>query len=158
MTCERILKVMQLKDITKEAVIISEDATYQEALDMMLNNHTNTLLVTGEDGVLVGEVSVSDLFDGMIPVTEDGDAAMEHFLDEEHFKEALHAAKDTPVFEFMSGDFHAITPDDDLVEVAAAAIAYGRARMPVVDHDNRPIGIVSRQGLKQILGKYLHQK
>lgn len=149
---------MELKDITKEAVIISENATYGEALDMMLSKHTNTLLVAGEDGELVGEVSVSDFFDGMIPLTEDGDAAMSHFQDEESFKEALHLAKDTPVFEFMNADFHAITPDDDLVAVAAIAVGHGRARMPVVDHDNRPIGMVSRQGLKQILGKYLHQR
>tara|TARA_B100000745_G_C20146277_1_gene393081 strand:+ start:279 stop:815 length:537 start_codon:yes stop_codon:yes gene_type:complete len=152
------LSHMELKDITKEAVIISENGTFAEALDMMLNNHTNTLLVSGEDGILVGEVSVSDLFEGMIPITEDGDAAMAHFADEMHFKEALHNAKETPVFEFMSSDFHAITPDDDLVAVAAIAVGHGRARMPIVDHENRPIGMVSRQGLKQILGKYMHQR
>ena len=149
---------MELKDITKEAVIISENATYGEALDVMLSRHTNTLLVVDEAGFLTGEVSVSDLFDGMVPITDDGDAAMSHFQNEDSFKEALHHAKETPVFEFMSADFHSITPDDDIVEVAAIAIAHGRARMPVVDHENRPIGMISRQGLKQILGKYLHQR
>lgn len=149
---------MELKDITKEAVIISENSTFAEALDMMLNNHTNTLLVTDDDSILVGEVSVSDLFAGMVPISEDGDAAMAHFVDEEHFKEALHNAAETPVFEFMSSDFHSITPEDNLVAVAAIAVGHGRARMPVVDHENHPIGMVSRQGLKQILGKYMRQR
>lgn len=147
---------MQLKDITKDAVLISENATYGEALDMMLASHTNTLLVTDTDGELVGEVSVSDLFDGMIPQVEDGDSALAHFSDDVRFAEALQQAKDTPVFEFMSADFHAITPDDNLVTIAAIAIGQGKARMPVVDHENHPIGMVSRQGLKQILAKYLH--
>lgn len=149
---------MELKDITKEAVIISENANYSEALDTMLEQHTNTLLVTDEEGVLTGEVSVSDLFDGMIPISEDGDTAMSHFANEERFKEALHAARETPVFEFMSSDIHPITPEDDLLEVAATAIAQAKARMPIVDHDGRPIGMISRQGLKQILGKYMQQK
>lgn len=149
---------MKLKDITKEAVIISENASYGEALDTMLQKHTNTLLVTNEEGLLVGEVSVSDFFDGMVPISEDGDAAIAHFTDEDSFRAAVHAAQDTPVFEFMSTDFHPITPEDDIVEVAAIAIAQGKARMPIVDNESRPIGIISRQGLKQILGKYLHQK
>jgi len=149
---------MELKDITKEAVIISENGTFGEALDLMLNKHTNTLLVANDDGVLVGEVSVSDLFEGMIPLAEDGDAALAHFQSEENFKQAVHAAKEKPVFEFMSADFHAITPGDDLVSIAAIAVGHNRARMPIVDHENHPIGMVSRQGLKQILGKYLHQK
>ncbi len=149
---------MELKDITKEAVVISENGTFGEALDLMLNKHTNTLLVAGEEGELVGEVSVSDLFEGIVPIREDGDAALKHFQSDENFKKAVHDAKETPVFEFMSCDFHAVTPDDDIMEVATIAVAHGRARMPVVDHDDRPIGMISRQGLKQILGKYLHQK
>jgi predicted transcriptional regulator len=31
----------------------------------------------------------------------------------------------------------------------------GLARIPVVDHDNRPVGIISRQGLRHILSIYL---
>ena len=149
---------MELKDITKEAVIISEDATYGEALDMMLEKHTNTLLVSGEGSELVGEVSVSDLFDGMIPLSEDGDAAMSHFKDEASFKEALHKAKETPVSEFMSADYSALTLNDNLMSIAATAIAHERARIPVVDHDEHPIGIISRQGLKQILDKFINNK
>ncbi len=148
---------MQLKDITKPAFVISENAGFAEALDMMLNNHTNTLLVTNDEGELSGEVSVSDLFDGIIPMSFDGDEAMAHLQDEEIFQNTVREAKDTPVFEFMNSDYTVITPDDSIMDVASVAITHQRARIPVVDHDNRPVGIISRQGLKQILGKYLQK-
>jgi len=149
---------MQLKEITKEAFVISENASFEEALNMMLNNYTNTLLVVNDEGELTGEVSVSDLFDGIIPISFDGDTAMEHLKSEEVFMKTVQDAKDTPVFEFMSSDFSTVHPDDTIMDVASVAIAHQRARIPVVDHDNHPIGIISRQGLKQILGKFMGSK
>ncbi len=149
---------MELKDITKEAVTVSEYTTLGEALELMLTAHTNTLLVTDEDGKLTGEVSVSDLFDGIVPPNFNGDNALAILKDESAFADAVKAARDTPVVDFMSSDFDAVYPDCTLIEVASIAIAHGRGRIPVVDHEERPIGMISRQGLKHILGRFLHQK
>lgn len=149
---------MELKEIIKEAIIISENASFGEALDLMLHSHTNTLLVIDDEGKLSGEVSVSDFFDAIIPFSLDGDAAMEKLKNESEFIAAVKEARETPVFDFMSSDFTTVHPDDSIMEVAAVAISHGRARIPVVDHDDRPIGIISRQGLKQILGKFMQKK
>ena len=146
---------MELKDIIKESIIISENSTFDEALSLMLTKYTNTLLVINEEGELSGEVGVSDLFDGIIPLSFDGDEALAHLQNEDIFKETVKEARETPVFEFMNSDYTTIHPDDSIIDVAAVAITHQRARIPVVDHDNRPVGIISRQGLKQILGKYL---
>gem|GEM_PF-686767 len=149
------IKHMDLKEIIKDAVVISEVATFAEALHTMNTGHTNTLLVTNDEGVLTGEVSVSDLFDAIIPTNTTGDDALSHLSDEEAFQAAVHAARDIPIFDFMSSDFDTVTPDGSLLQVAAAAIGQGRARIAVVDHDNRPVGIISRSGLKQVLEAYL---
>jgi CBS domain-containing protein len=146
---------MEIKDITKEAVVISDSATLQDALDRMLTAHTNTLLVTDEDGTLAGEVSVSDLFDGVVPQSLNGDQVLAQLADEASFAAAVVAAADTPVSDFMSADYDTVTPDTTIMEVASIAVAHGRARMPVVDHEGRPIGMISRQGLKKILGQYM---
>jgi CBS domain-containing protein len=42
------------------------------------------------------------------------------------------------------------------MSIAGTAIAHERARIPVVDNENRPVGIISRQGLKQILAKFIN--
>lgn len=147
---------MELKDITKEAVTISLYTTLGDALDLMLTAHTNTLLVTDDEGRLTGEVSVSDLFDGIIPPDFNGDNALQLLKDEAAFAATVAAAADTPVSDFMTTDFDSVYPNSSLIEVAAIAVSRGRGRIPVVDHDNRPIGMISRRGLKQILARYLH--
>jgi len=145
----------QLASIIKPAVVIPETATLAEALHAMNTGRSNTLLVVNEAGELSGEVSVSDLFDAIIPANITGDQAINHLSDDASFKAAVQHAKDTPVFEFVSTDFDTVTPDDSLLQVAAVTIGQGRARIAVVDHDRRPVGIISRSGLKQLLEAYL---
>lgn len=149
---------MQVKDIVKPAVIISEDDTFETALKAMNTQHTNTLLVTDEKGMLCGEVTVADLLDAVVPDTLNGSQVIEHFANDDAFIASIGVAKDLPVSEFMSLDYSPLTLNDDLMSIIATAIAHERARIPVVDADNRPIGIISRQGLRQILVKFLGAK
>jgi len=146
---------MELKDITKEATVVTDETTLEEALKRMLSSEANAILVINEEGVLCGEVTISDIFDGVIPFSLDGDKAMETFQTEEAFIESLKNAKDTAVSEFMSTDFSTVYITDSIMDVAATAIAHHRSQIPVVDHDGHPIGIISRRGLKQILHSYL---
>lgn len=146
---------MEVKDILKEAVTISEDASFREALTAMVHGKTNTLLVIDADGKLSGEISVADLLDAVVPEYLDGDNIAAHFATEEMFEEAVRDAEERQVAFFMSHDFSAVEMDDGLMAVAATAIAHQRARIPVVDAEGRPIGIISRQGLKHILAQFL---
>ena len=146
---------MELRDIVKDPVIVSEDATFVDALSTMVKNQTNSLLVINSDGELSGEVSVSDLLDAIVPEYLDGDSIAANFATEEMFEDAVKNASLKPVSDFMSVDVDPVNVDDKLMAVAATAIARRQARIPVVDHDNRPIGIISRRGLKHILAKFL---
>ncbi len=146
---------MNVKDIVKPAVIISEDETFSSALTALLYNETNTLLVTNKKGKLVGEITVSNLLEEVIPDTLNGQDVVEHFNTDDAFIASIEIAKDIPVSEFMSKDFSSLTLNDNLTSIIATAIAFDRARIPVVDGEDRPIGIISRQGLKQILNKFI---
>jgi len=55
----------------------------------------------------------------------------------------------------MSTDYATVNPQDTLITIAAEAISHQRARIPVVDAEKRPVGIISRRGLKQILAQYI---
>lgn len=138
--------------------MISEEATLEDALRAMVNQQTNSLLVIDVDGILIGEVSVPDLLDAVVPEYLDGDGVIEHFSDEQMFAEAVRDAAPKPVREFMAMDIEPIHTSDNLLTVAGNAIAHQNARIPVVDDDGHPIGVVSRRGLKQILGKFLNIK
>lgn len=147
--------MLHVKDIVKPAVIVSETDTFADALTAMTTQQTNTLLVVNHEGKLCGEVTVADLLDAVVPDTLDGNEVMDHFSSDEAFIASIEVAKEIPVTEFMSHDYSPLTQDDDLMSIVATAIAQQRARIPVVDADERPIGIISRQGLKRILGKFM---
>lgn len=146
---------MEVRDIMKEAVIVDESATFRDALTTMIAQKTNSLLVISDDGTLVGEVSVSDLLDAVIPEYLDGDSVATQFSDEDTFKKAVQEASDKEVAMFMTVETDPIRVDDSLMAVAGTAIAQRRARIPVVDRNNRPVGIISRRGLKQMLAVFL---
>lgn len=146
---------MDIKDIIKEPICINENASFRDALSAMVHQQTNTLLVTDESGVLVGEVTVADLMDAIVPEYLDGDSIAANFATEEMFETAVKDAEDQQVKYFMSNDFNSIDLDDGLMTVAATAIAHQRARIPVVDKDQHPIGIISRQGIKHIIAQFL---
>lgn len=146
---------MDVQKIVKPAVLIEETASFKEALSKMIDQQTNTLLVVNSENELVGEVSVSDLLDAIVPDYLDGDSIAANFATEEMFKGAVSDTQDKQVTYFMSSDFDAVKMTDGLMTIAATAIAHQRARIPVVNEENRPVGIISRQGLKHILAAFL---
>lgn len=146
---------MELKDITKEAAIVTTSTTLEAAVEKMIKEQANALVVIDEEGAFAGEVNVSDLFEAIVPEYLDGDQVLEHFSSEEKFIDAVKDAAVKPVEEFMSIEAEPIRVTDDIMTVAAVAIAHGHSRIPVVDHDNRPVGIISRRGLKQIIANFL---
>ena len=146
---------MELEDITKGAAIIGMEATLEDAVRVMVNEQANALIVVDENGKFAGEVNVSDLFDAIVPPFLDGDAIDKHFNSEEKFIEAVKEASGKLVEEFMTTNAEPVKVTDSIMSVAAVAIAYQHSRIPVVDHSNRPIGVISRQGLKHIIANYL---
>jgi CBS domain-containing protein len=146
---------MELRDLTKEAVLISEDSTFRDAIALMVRKQTNSLLVIDEDGVLTGEVKVSDLLDAIVPISISADKIEDTLGTEEGFEAAVKNASDKEVRDFMSIDIQSVHTDDSLITIAGIAIAHQSGHIPIVDHEDRPIGVISRRGIKHILAKYL---
>ena len=147
--------MMEVKDIVKPAVLIAESDSFEVALQKMSKEQTNTLLVVNEDGELSGEVTVTDLLSAIVPENLNGDQVLAYFDTDEAIRASIDSLRYTPVSEFMSQDFTSLELEDSLLSVFGTAIAHERARIPVVDSENRPVGIVSRRGLKEVLKKFL---
>ena len=146
---------MELGDITKEAAVVTSNATFAEAVAAMVRRQANALVVVDEAGKFVGEVNVSDLFEAVVPEHLNGDEVLAHFASEEAFVGAVRAAADKPVADFMSMNAEPVAATDSIISVAAAALAHQHSRIPVVDEHNRPLGVISRRGLKHIIGNVL---
>ena len=149
---------MEIRDLTKEAVLINENSSFRDAIALMVSKKTNSLLVIDEDGKLSGEVTVSDLLNAIIPEYGDPDGIMEELGSEKGFGDAVKDASDKAVSEFMTVDVQSVHVDDSLLSIASTAITHETQHIPIVDDEDHPIGIISRRGLKHILAKYLNIK
>lgn len=146
---------MEMRSLAKEAVLIRGDATFYDAVSLMMQKDTNSLFVVNDKGALVGEINVSDLLDAIVPHDVTGDNVEESLGTEESFGAAVLAASDVPVTNFMNPEIHPVHADDSLITIAGIALAHQTAHLPIIDHDERPIGVISRRGLKHILAKFL---
>lgn len=149
---------MEIRDLAKEAVVIDEGETFRDAISLMIGKQTNSLLVVDEEGHLTGEIGMSDLLNAIVPEYQDPEKIFDELSTEGGFAKAVKNASEKEVRDFMTVDIDPVYVDDTLLSIASTAIAHGTQHIPVVDHDNRPIGTISRRGLKHILAKYLGLK
>jgi CBS domain-containing protein/sporulation protein YlmC with PRC-barrel domain len=107
------------------------DATVEQALARVRATElgpqqVSTLCVTGEDGALVGAVSLADL----VRVKPD-----------EKLVELIEVDAPTPT----------VTPEADLPEVARLMTDYNLIAMPVVDGDGKPVGMIAVDDVLELL-------
>lgn len=147
---------MDLHSIIKEAVTISEDASFKEAVALMIKEKTNSLLVVDDSGVLIGEITISELLHAVVPDYLEDDSIAAHFVTNEMFDEAITDTAEKQVKFFMRTDIEPVTLDAELMVIAVKAIDNKQVRIPVIDDQHKPIGIISRRGLKHIIGSILN--
>ena len=146
----------KIQDIMRKAVLIGQDAVFIDALRKMIIDKTNSLIVVNKAGKLVGEIQSFDLIRQVVPGYVVSDEIAAHFATEEIFKDACEAAKNIPIEKFMDKDPKTITLQSSLVEAAVIALTHGQSRIPVVDEQNQPLGVLSRTELKQVIGKFIN--
>ncbi len=147
---------MEVIDITKPAITIHENTTFEDTIKTMVEKQTNSLLVVNDQGLLVGEIGMSDVLDAIVPEYMDGDSIAAHFASTDMFTDAVADARLTLVKDFMSLNISPIETTDSLMAVAALAIANNRTHIPVVDNEGKPVGVISRRGVKHIIAHALN--
>lgn len=144
-----------MKDIMIESVVVKDTATFDDVMNIMVSENTNSVLVIDDEGKLVGEVNVVELLSAVVPDYTEQDAIAAHFATEDTFKEEIARTKNMVVSDFMITNKKVVTENASLMEVAVIAIERGQARIPVVDADCKPLGAITRRGLKKIMAKHL---
>jgi len=146
----------KIQDIMRKAVLIGQDAVFIDALRKMIIDKTNSLLVVSKAGKLVGEIQSFDLIKQVVPGYIVSDEIAAHFATEEIFMDACEAAKNIPIEKFMNKDPKTITLQSSLMEAVVVAMTHGQSRVPIVDEQHQPLGILSRTELKQVIGKSIN--
>lgn len=146
---------IKVRDIMMEPITISETATMKEALELMMERRVNTLLAVDADGVFLGEVSVVNLLAAVVPPYVQTDDIAAHFISSDAFNKAIEESADKKVGDFYTEDRRSVLENASLMQVAVIAMDKGQARIPVLDEDKKPIGVITRRGLKKIIAAHL---
>lgn len=149
---------MHLKQFIKTSyVTIKPDATFKEALETMIANKTNGLVVIGEDGKPVGTIDSFHLINGMMPSYLQNDPMLARFESDDVVYKAVEEVWDKKVSEMMQAiEGIQVHENDSFIYAAALASKHGIRYIPVMDEKEETLlGIISRTQIKRGMAKIL---
>jgi len=145
----------KIKDIMRQPTTIGEDATLFDVLKKMIEHKINSIMVVDEEQKLVGLVNVGSIIAHVVPDYLEGDTIAAQFTTEEMFKEEVNKSRDVSVLEFMNVKPNTVKVDSSIMEAAIFALSKKQVRVPVVDDNNKVVGLLTRTEFKKIAGLYM---
>jgi CBS domain-containing protein len=131
--------------MTREVVTLDAGGTVHEALALMGENRVSALPVVDRDQHCVGILSTTDLIDLTRDVDDDlyqldlVDATSRRFL----IDRLAHSLGNEKIDTFMSETLTTVTPESTLATAARKILKSGVHHLPVIDEQERLVGIVS---------------
>lgn len=141
---------MRVEDLmTADVITVGPKASLKEAARRMISAGVSGLIVTTDDGTLEGVITEADYVKN-----ESGRRAAKRagllrwFSHEEEFP-----SRERVVEDVMTADVVSIAPDADHAEAARIMRKAGVKRLPVVDADDRLVGIISRSDIMRAFAR-----
>jgi len=126
----------------------------RQAVELMVKNNTNTLLVVDEENKFLGLVTSKDVILAILPDFLE-DVRIAALAKEGTFDKLAKDSENKLVKEFMNTKISKVKLDTLVVKVAANVLHQNESRLPVVDDEGRVIGIVTRTQIKNAVAKVL---
>ena len=121
--------------MTKNLATATEEMDLLALVDMLLRRGISGAPVVDESGHLIGMVSEHDCLKAILVGTYQGDVG-------------------GSVADVMTSSVETVPLGTSIVEAANQMVISGRRRLPVVDHDNRLVGQISRSDLLRAVRAY----
>lgn len=150
---------MELKNYIKtKFYTISPQATFKQALETMIANKTNGLIVMDNQGKPVGTIDSFNLINNITPEYLQDDPSLAKFETDEVVYKAIEQVWDRSVEDMMQTLNGVCVHDDDpFILAAALASKHGIRYIPVMDKDEHHItGIITRTEIKRGIAKIMH--
>ena len=145
-----------VSSLMRPPITVSHTATLEAVVKKMVDEKRNSLVVVDDAGVFVGAVNAIDVIQAVLPDYLEEDAIAARFADEDLMRQDAHKVRETAVSEFMSTDLPTITEKTHIVEASVLASKLGRGRIVVVDADKKPVGVLTRTEIKQVIASYFN--
>jgi CBS-domain-containing membrane protein len=113
--------------MTSDVVTVPADASFKDVIGVLADHRISGVPVVDGNGRVAGVVTEADLL-----------------------RRAGEPSEATTAGEAMTSPAVATTPDTSIAEAARSLCRHGFKRLPVVDRDGRPVGIVSRADVLRV--------
>ncbi len=143
---------MKVKDIMRKAVTIDECSTLEQVVKKMAEEKVNSILVVNNEWILVGSVDIVTLIKTIVPeYVWNRDFSVANFATEEVLDEYIEDNKDKKVKYFMLHEPKLIKDSSSILSAIIKVTEWRQARIPVVDEDNKPLWVVTRNSVKNYI-------
>jgi CBS domain-containing protein len=129
---------------------VPETATYHDIVDVMVTHNISAVPVVNADGTVVGVVSEADLLHKMEFA---GGSPARRLIERKRVRDGRRKATAVLAADLMSKPAIVIRPAASISAAAALMSEHGVKRLPVVDGDDRLIGVVSRADLVRLYAR-----
>ena len=140
--------------LMRPPVTVYDTDSLESVVRKMVNEKRNSLIVVDKDGMYKGAVNAIEVIREVLPDYLEEDNVAARFADEELMKQDAKKVKDVPVSDFMDKDMPTITEKTHIVEAAVVASKHGHGRIVVIDEEKKPIGVLTRTEIKQVIASY----
>lgn len=139
----------------KDVHTVSKNATFREALEKMVSEKTNGLVVINGNQQVTGIISCWDLIQYVVPDYLENERHVIPFEAGSVFAERVKAVADDPVTKFMTKKVVCVKESHTLMEAAAMLSEYRIRQLPVVNEDSVLVGYINRTDIKQAMADVL---
>lgn len=146
---------LTVASIMRQAITISVHVTSKQALNAMVCQKTNALVVIDDAGVFVGLINTRIFIEKAIPAYISNDVIAAQFANEEVFRKSVGRIANVPIRDLMVENVSTIGPNESLLKAAILATQNRQIRIPVLDKDKKPIGLLSQTEIKQLIANFL---
>lgn len=136
--------------MTENVVSVTRDTSIHEAARLLSEHKITGMPVVSEDNRVIGVISEADI---LSPEGAKKENAVDNLLRRLRGKPRTKRAERELVEGAMSAPPITTLPDADIKEVAAVLDMHRIKRLPVVDHDGKLLGIISRGDIIRAMGK-----
>jgi len=144
---------MKVKDVMRTSVVVlPQNATLKDVLDKFLKHHLDSLPILDAALRVVGFITIDDLVDILLPryyeILRDFSALEDKGQLASLFNQAFqgldtHHEQLILAVDVMNSNIHWVHSEDSLLAAAAHLQSQNFERLPVVDKDNKLVGLIS---------------
>ncbi|HEU68092.1 MAG TPA: CBS domain-containing protein [Candidatus Acetothermia bacterium] len=128
----------------RDLTSVELDTTVDHVIYLLHQSGLASLPVVDEDGRVVGIISERDLIRALLPGYVDMLESSAFLPSLDQLGRKLHEIGRKPIAEFMVREVIAARPDDSDLHLADLMIRKGLKQIPVLDDENRLVGVVRR--------------